>query len=403
MAPRIVAAVAALAVAAVVAAACGGGGERSVPTASAAPTTTTPQPRAQQDDQRPPSVGQGWRTNWSKRTINLRELIPGGPPRDGIPPIYSPQLEDAAAGNEWLQDRIPVVVLDMNGDARAYPLSMLTLHEVVNDVVGGVPVAVTFCPLCNTAVVFDRRVDGQVHSFGVSGLLRLSDLVMWDRETESLWQQASGEAIVGELAGKRLEFVPSSLINWGQFKEAFPKGKVLSRESFPLYKDIYGFNPYENYDRGQGKPFLFSGELDTRLPAMERIVGMRIGQEAVAYPFSALKERRVVQDRVGGQEFVIFWGLSDTASALSEADIEKARAVGTATVFEPVVDGRRLTFVAESDSRFRDNETGSVWDMAGQALSGPLAGKSLRPLVYGTHFWFSWASFNPDTGIFQPS
>ncbi|MFQ5878853.1 MAG: DUF3179 domain-containing protein [Dehalococcoidia bacterium] len=397
---RILMAVGVVSAAAVIAAACTGGGgsagTETQPAASPAPATgqeegpkegptPTPEPTPRVERQQPPPGTSSWGTNWDNRTINLNELISGGPPRDGIPPLDDPVFKDVASGDEYLEDRIPVVVLEINGDVRAYPLDILTLHEVVNDEVGGVPVVVTFCPLCNTAIAFDRRVDGQLLTFGTSGLLRFSDLVMWDRQTESLWQQITGEGIVGDMAGKQLTFLPISLINWGQFKESYPGGQVLSRDSFPLYTDLYGFNPYTGYDSSRS-PFLFTEDVDERLPAFERVVGIRMGGEAVAYPFSGLAEELVVHDQVGDQEFVIFWGLSDTASALDASNISQGQAVGAATVFDPVVDGQRLTFVGESDVRFRDNETGSVWNVAGQATDGPLAGKKLRPVVYGTDF-----------------
>ncbi|MFQ6019666.1 MAG: DUF3179 domain-containing (seleno)protein, partial [Dehalococcoidia bacterium] len=160
-----------------------------------------------------PSVASSWNTNWAKRSIDLEELragIPRDDPRDAIPPIDAPQFETVAEAGDWLAEREPVLLFQTRGEARAYPLQILTWHEVVNDEVNGVPVAITFCPLCNTGLVFDRTVQGQVLRFGTSGLLRSSDLVMWDDKTESLWQQITGEAIVGDLTGATLEFLPSS-------------------------------------------------------------------------------------------------------------------------------------------------------------------------------------------------
>ncbi|KKK92084.1 hypothetical protein LCGC14_2706480, partial [marine sediment metagenome] len=143
-------------------------------------------------DDRIPLFTESWNTDWTKRTISLSELIAGiqrPDPRDVIQPIDDPQFDTVEEAAQWLVDREPVVALELEGEARAYPLRILTSHEVVNDVVGGRSVVVSYCPLCNSAVTFDRELDGQVLRFGVSGLLRNSDLVMWDRQTESLWQQ----------------------------------------------------------------------------------------------------------------------------------------------------------------------------------------------------------------------
>ena len=187
----------------------------------------------------------------------------------------------------------------MDGRARAYPYQILVWHEIANDEFGGVPLAVTYCPLCNTAIVFDRRVAGRTLEFGVSGFLRHSDMVMYDRQTESWWQQALGEAIVGELLGARLELVPSQTVSWATFKRSFPEGTVLSRETgHPGYLARYGRNPYTGYDsRSTPIEGFFNAEVDGRLPAMEHVAGLVHEGEAVGYPFSRLRELRGGQRR----------------------------------------------------------------------------------------------------------
>ncbi len=224
-----------LVAAALVAAACTGGGGGQSNEDTEGDETPTPGASPSQDsfdeEDDIPEVS-GWNTDWSKKTISLSELFRGifrEDPRDAIPPIDEPALETVAEASEWLAEREPVVALELEGEARAYPLRILTSHEVVNDVVGGRAVVITYCPLCNSALTFDREVGGQVLRFGVSGLLRNSDLVMWDRQTESLWQQITGEGIVGELAGTQLEFIPAPIISWEDFRERFPDGRVLSR------------------------------------------------------------------------------------------------------------------------------------------------------------------------------
>jgi hypothetical protein len=201
----------------------------------------------------------GWKTDFSRHTVPYAEIISGGVPRDGIPPIDSPSFVSIEAANSWLADREPVIALEINGDARAYPLQIMTWHEIVNDSVGGIPVAVTFCPLCNSAIAFNRRIGEIVYDFGVSGKLRNSDLIMWDRQTESWWQQFTGEAIVGSLAGIRLDMLPAVIISWGDFRSAYPEGQVLSRETG--FSRPYGRNPYAGYDDVDNSRFCFVATL----------------------------------------------------------------------------------------------------------------------------------------------
>jgi len=352
------------------------------------------------EDDRPArlkSVTASWDTNWNRHTIDYDELLSGGPPRDGIPSIDEPQFVSAGEAEEWLAGNEPVIALEIDGDARAYPLQILTWHEIVNDRVGGVPVIVTFCPLCNAALTFDRRVAGQVYEFGTSGLLRNSDLVMYDRTTESLWQQLTGEAIVGDMVGKRLRFVPSSLVSFDDFRQAYPRGNVLSRDTG--YNRDYGRNPYAGYDRADQSPFLFDGELDGRLLPMERVVTVSVEGQDVAYPLSMLSEVHVIDDAVGDVDLVV-WHVPGTSSALDSATIAQGEDVGATGVFDRTLDGQRLSFQFK-DGVFVDKETGSTWNVLGQAIDGPLTGESLTPVVHGNHFWFAWAAFKPDTLIYQ--
>jgi len=167
----------------------------------------------------------GWETDFSFHTVPFDSILSGGPPRDGIPPIDNPTFVEIKDADEWLETLEPVVSFELNGDARAYPLQILMWHEIVNDTVGGAPVSVTFCPLCNSAIVFDRNINDLVLTFGTSGMLRNSDLIMWDRQTETWWQQLTGEGIIGQLAGHKLTFIPAQIISWEDFKAANPKGQ----------------------------------------------------------------------------------------------------------------------------------------------------------------------------------
>ena len=344
---------------------------------------------------------EGWKTDWSKSTIDLGELIRGigaSDPRDVIPPLDNPNFEGVSRASEWLEDPEPVAMLELDGAVRAYPLRILTWHEIVNDEIAGTPVAVTYCPLCNSAVGFERRVNGQTLTFGVSGLLRNSDLVMWDRQTESLWQQITGEAIVGELAGTQMPLIPTPIVSWKDFRQAFPSAEVLSRETG--HDRAYGSNPYVGYD-SESQPFLFNGDLDPRYSPMERVVGVTIGKETKAYPFSVISEMRAINDSLGGLPVVVLWGAADTASALDAADVAEGRTVGTGVAFLRTVDGRVLTLEPAGEDMFRDRETGSTWDLLGNAKDGPLAGKKLTPAIHTNHLWFAWAAFNSGSPVYE--
>ena len=349
-------------------------------------------------EQLPFGWGQNWKTNFAIRTVDLSEIFSGGPPRDGIPPIDNPKFGSIADQVGLYTDNTPIVQVEVNGDVRAYPIAILTWHEIVNDVIGGRPVAVTFCPLCNTAIVFDATVDDMALDFGTTGRLRFSNLLMYDRQTESWWQQATGDAVIGELTGIRLTFLPATIIGWSEARETFPEAQVLSRETG--FSRDYGRNPYAGYDDINRSPFLYDGPTTPgQLPPMARVTTVELNSEAVAYPNDVLQELRVANDTVGGTDVVVFWqpGL---ASALDSSNLAAGRDVGANGVFERTLDGQTLSFVA-ADETITDEQTGSVWNILGEAISGELAGQSLTPVVKVDHFWFSWAAFRPDTRIYQ--
>jgi hypothetical protein len=185
-------------------------------------------------------------TDFRKHSVPYSEILSGGPPKDGIPAVDKPKFLPVSEANGWLKDREPVVFVQVGDDARAYPIQILIWHEIVNDTVGGEPLIVSFCPLCNTAIAFKRIFNGQVLDFGTTGRLRHSNLIMYDRQTETWWQQATGDAIAGEHAGGQLEFYPASMISWADFKDLHPNGMVLSRDTG--HPRNYGRNPYFGYD-----------------------------------------------------------------------------------------------------------------------------------------------------------
>jgi cytochrome c biogenesis protein CcdA/thiol-disulfide isomerase/thioredoxin len=356
------------------------------------------------DVELPPQLAglRGWTTDFTRRTIDsLDELIAGIPvadPRDIIPPLDNPEFERVSEAAQWLDSREPGVLFVLDGDARFYPLRIMTFHEVVNDNFAGRPVVVTFCPLCNTAVVFDPVVNGETLRLGVSGLLRNSDLVMWDSSTETLWQQITGEGIVGELAGTQLQLLGSSLVRWGDFQSEFPAGTVLSRQTG--FSRSYGQNPYRGYSSSD-RPFLFDGDLDERFPALERVVGVTVDGRDKAYPFSFISQVGAVNDVVGDTPIVVFWGAPDTADALDTADITQGKSVGTGVAYHRTVNGTVLTFLANGADSFTDRETNTTWNLLGRATSGPLEGTQLDTVVHRNDFWFAWAAFNPDDPVFE--
>lgn len=342
----------------------------------------------------------GWKTNFCIHSVPYDEIFSGGPPRDGIPPIDNPRFESVSSADGWIEDLEPVILLDHKGETRAYPLQILTWHEIVNDEIAGDPVVVTFCPLCNTALVFRRPVvDREILTFGTSGNLRYSDLVMWDRQTESWWQQFNGEAIVGDLTGTRLEPLPAAIISWEDFKENHPDGEVLSIDTG--FTRSYGRNPYAGYDNVNSFPFAFRGGLDGDLPPMARVVGVMLENgQGGAFNRELIQEAGVLNETVGDTPLAIFWK-AGTASALDSGSIPDGRDIGASAVYERTLDQGELTFSSNGDGTFTDQETGSTWDILGSALDGPLAGSQLKAVPHHDTFWFAWAAFVPDSSLTQ--
>jgi hypothetical protein len=374
---------------------------RSGPTGSPA----EPGPAESPDVESTPDVSRlrvsrdGWRTDFTLAGVDLADFLGGGPGKDGIPAIDEPMFESIEDARTWLDDRSPVIRLEVGGEVRAYPIAVLMWHEIVNDTLGGVPVVVTFCPLCNTGLVFERELEGVVHDFGTTGNLRYSDLVMYDRQTESWWQQVTGQAVVGELTGLALQFIPSQIVSLGDVAAADPGADVLSRETG--YAREYGRNPYVGYDTVDQDPFLFAGEPDGRLLPKERVVTIGDGTSAQAFRYVDLRAVGVATAELDGVPVVVLW-VPGTASALDAPNIDEGEDAGATGVFRPSAEGRTLTFARDGSGEsapIRDAETGSTWSITGQAIDGPLAGARLEPVVHGDHFWFAWAAFSPETTI----
>ncbi len=326
--------------------------------------------------------------------VDLGDIRSGGPPPDGIPPLDQPLFIPACAA-DFLTDSEPVAVLTVGGESRAYPMQILTWHEIVNDVVDGIPVSITYCPLCNSAFAFDRRVGERLLDFGTSGLLYQSNLVLYDRQTESLWVQFSNQAVAGALTGTMLETFPMRVVAWADFRDAQPQSLVLSQETG--FNRTYGRNPYPGYDDVNTSPFLFDGENDERLLAKTRIVGISLNDDDVAIVRDQLVEQGVMHLEIGGESIVVL-AKTGTTSAVDSSSISESRDVGAAAAYKPFADGQELSFSADGGN-FVDAETSTTWNILGEAVDGPLAGTQLEPVDSDDSFWFAWGAFRPDSRI----
>jgi len=356
-----------------------------------------PELPADLQDQSPPGgAGGQFTTDFSRATISYDQVMSGGPPKDGIPSIDEPTFVSISQADSWIAaDETVQVVSVGSGEEREthiYPIQILMWHEIVNDTVAGRPVTVTFCPLCNTGIAFDRRFDGRLLDFGTTGRLRYSNLLMYDRQTETWWQQATGRGVAGAYAGGRLEMVPMLTLAWSDATEEYPEARVLSKDTG--YNRSYGRNPYSGYDTAE-RPFLYRGPTDDEFSPMTRVVTVFHNDSSEAFPYPTLREERVVTTSLGGDPIAVFWA-PGTASPLDAGSTAGGRDVGTANAFFARADGQELTFDVE-DGDIVDEQTGSAWDVGGRATSGPLTGTRLEPMTTSQHFWFSWTAFEQES------
>jgi hypothetical protein len=335
----------------------------------------------------------GWKTNWTRSSINFNELKAGGPKRDGIPPIDYPKFIGAKEASKWIKPQEPVIFVKIDDEVKIYPLQILIWHEIVNDELKGKKIAVTFCPLCNASVVFDRVLNNKEYTFGTSGLLRHSDLVMYDRQTQSLWQQFTGQAIVGDEVGKVLKEIPSSIQSFENVVKFYPFVQVLSKDTG--VQRNYGRNPYIGYDRIDQTPFMIDKrQLDDRLLPMERVATLNINNQYKAYAYNKLVNKKVLNDTFENTALVLFFQ-EGVHSALDRSRIGSSKDVGTLVIYESKVDNTPLSFYYKNG--FYDKQTHSKWNIFGQAIEGKLKGKQLKTIPFGTHFWFAWSIFKPQT------
>ena len=316
-----------------------------------------------------------------KHTVPLDEIVSGGPPPDGIPSLDSPKFVSVDEADKFLVDSDKVVGININGDIRAYPLQILVWHEIVNDIVGSIPVAVTYCPLCFTNQVFYRTVNNSILEFGTSGKLYNSNLVMYDRSSNSLWSQALGEGIVGNYAGIKLEKFPFDLAYWRDWKQLYPDTQVLSRETGIVRP--YGADPYEDYYNSPDISFPVSNK-DNRLELKEIVVGLENGKMNKAYKLQDIEKLKVINDHLNNKSVTLF-SLYPLMTR----------------VFNSSLEGQTLIFQYNStNNSFTDGQTASQWNFDGKSFNGPLKGKQLLRLPFDEGYWFEWTAFHPESLVY---
>ena len=346
-----------------------------------------------------------WKTDTINRSVNLSEIqivLPKG----SFPTLDTPKFVNKVEGLEMFFAKEPVIAVAINGIAKAYSLNILTMHEIANDELEGIPILVTYCPLCNSGIVYNRVLNhnGEIEilEFEASGMLRNSDMVMLDRKTETLWQQLMGNAIVGTYNGAELDIVPSLIISVEEFFERYPNGQMLSKKTgFTDSEKNYGFNPYKKYDENKNpiQHFFNSDKVDKRLPAMERIVDIENNGDYKIYSFTSVAKNGVINDTFKTSNVVLFYK-SGTISILDENDISASKDVGSVTVFSAIVDGNISVFAKEKEI-FIDVETKSKWDITGFCYAGKFKGKQLQIQPHSNHFAFAWLAFNPNCEIYK--
>jgi len=282
----------------------------------------------------------------SNASIPVEEILAGGPPRDGIPALSDPKLLDAADAT-YLQPDDRVIGIELDGIARAYPIAILNWHEIVNDEINNNKFAVTYCPLCGTGVVFRSDVAGKVTEFGVSGLLYNSDVLLYDKNTESLWSQIMGEAVAGKLVGEKLSPIPVNHTTWRDWLAQHPDTRVLSTET-GFFRD-YDRNPYQGYEQSRQLYFGVNNRAPDNYHPKEQVVGLEFDGVYKAYPFVELEKNGQprFKDTVNGISVTIEWDSTNQSVVLSDAK--------------------------------------------GVRIAG----------IQG--FWFAWFAFHPDTLVFQAS
>jgi hypothetical protein len=311
-----------------------------------------------------------------KYTVHPDELVQGCPGMDCIPSIDDPKYVEAEEA-DWLDSGERIIGLEIDNKSKAYPLSILSRHEIVNDRVAGEPVAVTYCPLCRSGVTYSRDVNGEILEFGVSGKLHEANLVMYDRQTESYWSQISGKAIVGEKVPQKLDLIFSSITTWEEWISGHPEAEVLSRDTGIYPASAYEGSAYSGYRDSESVGFGVKN-LDDRLPPKKLVHGIKISNTSKAYTEDILEQKRFIQDEIEGKTVLIFKHPEDgSVTALAKNDTE-------------------LEFKL-ADEHIEDSE-GGHWSFEGEKLNSEASVERVIPQGF---YWFAWSNFNPETKLYR--
>lgn len=328
-----------------------------------------------------------------KHTVPLDKIVSGGPPQDGIPSIDNPKFQSVQEADEILEDSELVLGLNINGDIRAYPLQILVWHEIVNDVVGGEPVAITYCPLCFTNQVFNRTLnDGSIVEFGTSGKLYNSNLVMYDRKSNSLWSQALGEGIVGDYSGVKLERIPFDIAFWKEWKKLYHESKVLTRDTGTVRP--YGADPYGDYYTNDLILFPVTND-DKRLGLKEIIIGLEDKSQYKAYKLQDIETDKVINDVIGDDKKIALVSLEPFMVRVFDRVIDSDNNdEGNKNI---VID----LFYNQTNNTLIDKVTNSELNFEGKFIKGQLQDIQLKQLPMDQGFWFEWVAFHPETEVYQ--
>lgn len=330
----------------------------------------------------PSSPGPGTQDDWA---IPRAEVYDGGPGKDGIPALEDPEFIPAQEA-DYLSDDELVIGFVSEGEARAYPLQILDWHEIINDRVGSVDIAITYCPLTGTGIGWNRVVYGTVTTFGVSGLLYNSNLIPYDRITGSNWSQIRLDCVNGTLKGTKVVTFPLIETSWLSWKLMYPHSTVVTRNTG--YNRDYGRYPYGNY-RTQNHFLLFPvANSDERIPNKERVLGIIQSENVRVYRFTEFQDSvTVVHDNLMGKNLVVVGRQEDNFMLAFSND------PGDGTVLS-------LSAVQGQYPVVMSDDEGNMWDVSGLAVSGPRKDARLGMLPSFMGYWFSFAAFYPDLSIY---
>lgn len=318
-------------------------------------------------------------------------IVSGGVPKDGIPAITNPQWDPAAEG-DWLSDTALVAGIVINNQAYAYPHKIMDQHEIVNEPEKLLPYTLSFCPLTGSSVAFEANISGSVKTFGVSGLLLQNNLIMFDRQTDSNWPQLRLQADRGDLINTKLKLIDHTEIEWGSWKNLYPGTFILSRNSGGRNPDSYFETFYEGYRRPNSSPLFPMSYSDSRLLPKIRVLGVYAGSGTKAYPMSVFGAgRKIFNDSVDNVPIAVF---GDKPSRMMRAFISSVNGQNLTFKFKAGTDSGNLRNV-----NFIDDQTGSTWNLSGEAIDGTLKGERLERPDSFVVYWFAWSAFNRNTEL----